>query len=98
MSRDDSSNMPRRRFLQTVGLVTASLPAGLATERPDGGQFIVDCQSHLFFPEVLDLMRKRKAEPLVYDKDGTTFLRMGDWLRKVPEHYGSVEAKLLNTT
>ena len=53
----------------------------------------MDCQSHLFFPEVLDLMR-RKTEPLVYDQDGTTYLKMGDWLRKVPPPYTSVEAKL----
>jgi predicted TIM-barrel fold metal-dependent hydrolase len=55
---------------------------------------IVDCQSHLFFPEVIELMRKRKTDPLVYDRDGTTYLKMGDWLRKVPPQYLSVEAKL----
>jgi hypothetical protein len=48
---------------------------------------LVDCQSHLFFPEVLDRMRKRKIEPLVYDRDGTTYLKMGDWLRKLPAAY-----------
>jgi len=55
---------------------------------------IIDCQSHLFFPEVLDMMRKRKTEPLVYDDKGTVFLKMGDWLRKVPMHYLDVNAKL----
>lgn len=55
---------------------------------------LVDCQSHLFFPEVLDMMRRRQAGPLVYDQGGETFLRMGDWLRKVPPAYVSVEAKL----
>jgi len=55
---------------------------------------IVDCQSHLFFPEVLEMMRRRKTEPLVYDQGGTVFLKMGGWLRKVPEHYSSVPAKL----
>ncbi len=30
----------------------------------------------------------------MYDKDGTTFLKMGDWLRKVPPAYVSVDAKL----
>jgi hypothetical protein len=34
---------------------------------------LINCQSHLFFPEVLDMMRKRKTEPLVYDQEGTTF-------------------------
>jgi len=50
---------------------------------------IVDCQSHLFFPEVLEMMRRRKTEPLVYEQGGTVFLKMGGWLRKVPEHYSS---------
>lgn len=55
---------------------------------------IVDCQSHLFFPEVIALMRRRNTEPLVYDQDGVAILKMGDWLRKVPPPYTSVEAKL----
>jgi predicted TIM-barrel fold metal-dependent hydrolase len=55
---------------------------------------LVDCQSHLFFPEVLDMMRRRNSEPLVYDHDGSTYLKMGDWLRKVPPAYLSVDAKL----
>lgn len=40
------------------------------------------------------MMRGRKADPLVYDKDGTTFLKMGNWLRKVPPFYLDVDAKL----
>ena len=40
------------------------------------------------------MMRKRKTEPLVYDAKGTTFLKMGDWLRKVPPHYLDANAKL----
>ena len=39
-------------------------------------------------------MRRRKAEPLVYDHGGVAFLKMGDWVRKVPPHYTSAEAKL----
>jgi aminocarboxymuconate-semialdehyde decarboxylase len=66
---------------------TSSAAGGVATG-------IIDCQSHLFFPEVIELMRHRKTEPLVYDRDGTAILKMGDWLRKVPPPYTSVEAKL----
>jgi aminocarboxymuconate-semialdehyde decarboxylase len=54
----------------------------------------IDCQSHLFFPDVLDMMRRRKVEPLVHDEAGTVYLKMGDWLRKVPPGYVDVEAKL----
>jgi len=81
--------MNRRHFLTAT--VAGGAVASGATAPPSG---IIDCQSHLFFPEVLDMMRKRKIEPLVYDQDGTVFLKMGDWLRKVPPHYLDVEAKL----
>jgi len=63
-------------------------------EPPRRRPFVVDCQTHLFLPEVLDAMRRRTTEPLVFDRDGTTFLKMGDWLRKVPPHYASVADKL----
>ena len=62
--------------------------------RPEARPLIVDCQTHLFLPEVLDEMRRRTSEPLVYDQDGTTFLKMGGWLRKVPPHYASAADKL----
>lgn len=80
----------RRDFFKAAGLATALQASAQTTVKP----FIVDCQSHLFFPEVLDMMRKRSAEPLVYDKDGMTYLKMGDWLRKVPPFYLDVDAKL----
>jgi len=70
MSHD---KMNRRRGLASAGAgsALASLPLVGAEKEPaarhTGG--LVDCQSHLFFPEVLDLMRRRKAEPLVYDRD-----------------------------
>jgi aminocarboxymuconate-semialdehyde decarboxylase len=84
----------RRRFLATAGAGSAlvGLPIVAAESRLTRG--IVDCQSHLFLPEVLDMMRGRKADPLVYAQGGATFLKMGDWLRKVPPAYVSVEAKL----
>jgi predicted TIM-barrel fold metal-dependent hydrolase len=43
---------------------------------------------------VIDVMRQRKTEPLVFDQNGVTMLKMGDWLRKIPAPYTSVEAKL----
>jgi predicted TIM-barrel fold metal-dependent hydrolase len=82
----------RRDFLKSAGLATALSSSRVTAQT--GKPFIVDCQSHLFFPEVLDMMRKRKSDPVVYDKDGTTFLKMGDWLRKVPPMYLDVEAKI----
>lgn len=88
----------RRGFLAATGVGTAlatTALGGTQSQQPSRiTSGIVDCQSHLFFPEVIELMRRRKTDPLVYDRDGTTFLKMGDWLRKVPPAYLSVEAKL----
>ena len=38
---------------------------------------------------------RRATDPVVFTKDGTRFLRMGDCLRKVPPLYLDVEAKLI---
>jgi hypothetical protein len=62
--------MNRRHFLSAT-VAGSAVPAAAA---PPVG--IIDCQSHLFFPKVLDMMRKRKTEPLVYDEKGTAFLKL----------------------
>lgn len=54
----------------------------------------IDCQSHLFCPEILDLMERRAADPRVDWRDGMRQLHMGAWRRKIPPHYLDVEAKL----
>src|SRR5262249_43598169 len=55
---------------------------------------IIDCQSHLFSPEIVALMEKRTADPLVFTRDGVRYLQMGDWLRKIPPSFFDVDAKL----
>lgn len=93
----------RRQFLGATGTGLAGLPLAAAAEAavaPDSAkperilQGLVDCQSHLFFPEVIAVMRDRKTEPLVIDRDGVAVLKMGDWVRKVPATYTSVADKL----
>ncbi len=42
---------------------------------------IIDCQSHLFAPELLAYMEQRKAPPLIYEKEGRRILVVGDWHR-----------------
>lgn len=101
MTNESPTRFPRRDFLVSAGVtaaaaqlaVTSTAVVGAADQKSDK-PIIVDCQSHLFFPEVLDAMRKRTVEPLVYSQDGTVFLKMGDWLRKVPPFYTSVPAKI----
>ncbi len=62
--------MNRRHFFSAT---VAGSAAAAAAAPPTG---IIDCQSHLFFPEVLNMMRKRKTEPWVYDEKGTAFLKL----------------------
>jgi predicted TIM-barrel fold metal-dependent hydrolase len=88
----------RRRFIaQTtaasaiVALTESSRAAAAKTQTPAGR---IDCQSHLFCPEVVALMEKRKTDPRVFTKDGVRVIQMGDWLRKIPPHYFEVEAKI----
>jgi len=94
----NSSTLNRRRFIRAAGhggvLASVSLAGAGPTVVHRTAADIVDCQSHMFLQPVLDLMRRRRSDPLVYDQDGTTYLKMGDWLRKVPPSYISVEAKL----
>ncbi|MFM8401993.1 MAG: hypothetical protein ACKOAH_29560, partial [Pirellula sp.] len=92
---NNNSGVHRRHFLvaagtgSALGAIPLANPQSVSPNQMTSG--IVDCQSHLFFPEVIELMRKRKTDPLVYDREGTTYLKMGDWLRKVPPLYLSVE-------
>lgn len=79
----------RRQFLTASAAATA-LPAHAQTAPPPK----IDCQSHLFAPELIALMEKRTTDPTVFTKDGVRFLKMGDWLRKVPPLYLDVDAKL----
>src|SRR4051794_23787713 len=100
MTNETPNRFPRRNFLMSAGATAAAQlamtsTAEVATADQTGDKpIIVDCQSHLFFVEVLDAMRKRTVEPLVYSHEGTVILKMGDWLRKVPPFYTSVPAKI----
>jgi predicted TIM-barrel fold metal-dependent hydrolase len=55
---------------------------------------IIDCQSHLFLPAVLELLRQRTEHPRLVEQNGELLLPMGSWVRKVPAHYWDVSAKL----
>lgn len=87
----------RRRFLARTTAATAlaalgSSAAVAAEESGAGGR--IDCQSHLFCPELVTLMEKRKTDPRVFTRDGVRVVQMGDWLRKIPPHYLDVDVKL----
>lgn len=73
-------------YLSEAGAVPAS-PAVLPPGR-------IDCQSHLFCPQVVALMERRTSDPRVVMRDGVRVVQMGDWLRKIPPHYMDVGVKL----
>jgi predicted TIM-barrel fold metal-dependent hydrolase len=55
--------------------------AATATEPGAKPGRIVDCQSHLFAPELLTFMEKRKEPPYIYAEQDRRFLVVGDWHR-----------------
>ena len=83
--------MNRRSFITRTAAATAVSTIGLhAAAGPAAGR--IDCQSHLFVPELLTLMEKRTSDPRVFTRDGMRYIQMGDWLRKVPPLYTDVDA------
>jgi predicted TIM-barrel fold metal-dependent hydrolase len=54
----------------------------------------IDCQSHLFCPEIVERMERRTADPRVFMRDEVRHLQMGAWMRKIPPMYMDVGAKL----
>ncbi|MEX2300282.1 MAG: amidohydrolase family protein, partial [Bryobacterales bacterium] len=86
------SKPSRRQFLHAAGAAVAVPAAAEGYVKPK--HFTIDCQSHLFVPELIALMEKRKEPPYVYRKDGAGYVVVGDWHRKLPAKYDDVAAKL----
>ena len=87
-----SNSQSRRRFLTSAGLAL-SPAAGLRAASGRGG-LCIDCQSHIFIPELVRLMEKRKTFPYAYRKDGQTYVVVGEWHRRLREKHMDVGAKL----
>ena len=86
---------PALSAIEAAGAAPA--PTAQPTAAPivnDAKPFVLDCQSHLFCPEVVAHMERRTSDPRVFIRDGTRFVQMGDWLRKIPPHYLDVDVKL----
>lgn len=100
-------SVSRRQFLSTSSAIAAgsaitktrSVCAGEPapqTQSPPSTlpPLVVDCQSHVFIPEVIEIMQARNADPLVYEKDGDLWIKMGDWHRKLRPNHTNIEEKL----
>jgi predicted TIM-barrel fold metal-dependent hydrolase len=75
----------RRQFLSSPALA-------LAAAAPTDVR--IDCQSHLFCPDLLDLMEKRRDSPRVYRKGADRFVVIGEWTRRILPKHTDVPAKL----
>jgi len=75
----------RRDFLSSTGLALAQ-----KQDRP----FIVDWQSHLYVPELIALMEKRKASPYAYRKNNETYVVVGKWHRRLQPRHADAAAKV----
>ena len=54
----------------------------------------IDCQSHLFSEEFLQLLEKRKESPYVIREGADRFVIVGEWKRKILPKHTDVAAKL----
>jgi aminocarboxymuconate-semialdehyde decarboxylase len=87
----------RREFFRTAGLAGAGsliAPAVLRQSEAVSRSIRIDCQSHLLIPDVVDFMKKRKADPSVYEKDGFLWIKMGDWHRRILPNHMDIQAKI----
>jgi aminocarboxymuconate-semialdehyde decarboxylase len=77
--------LDRRQFLSTPALALAPVAPGVVR---------IDCQSHLFCPDLLDLMEKRHDSPRVYRQGADRFVVIGEWTRRILPKHTDVAAKL----
>jgi predicted TIM-barrel fold metal-dependent hydrolase len=86
--------LTRRGFLTAAVAASAASHLPLRAASAPASTLRIDCQSHLFCPELVRMMEGRRSDPSVFIRDGERIIKMGDWLRKVPAHYMDVQAKL----
>lgn len=88
--------MQRRQFLRNGAVLPTALAAGekALVGAPAGG--IIDCQSHIFVPELIEWMKKnRKAgHPYAETRGDDTFMIVNDWVRKLQPHHTDISAKV----
>jgi len=82
----------RRDLLAAAGAALAAGPAGIAAS--PGKIFCVDCQSHIFIPEAVRVMEKRKTPPYAYRKGGETYVVVGEWHRRLRKTHMDLDGKV----
>src|SRR5579872_481156 len=79
----------RRGFL--AALAAGATPGSSAETL---GSYRIDCQSHLYVPELLALMEKREGSPRAYRKGPDRYVAVNQWVRRVLPKHTDVDAKL----
>ncbi len=82
----------RREFLAATAMGAGMSAAETNYKKP--GHFTIDCQSHLFVPELIEFMKKRKDPPYAYEKDGDDYVVVGEWTRRLRPHHTDIKAKM----
>src|SRR5579864_3688329 len=83
------ADVGRRDFL-----AAATLAATRQSIAETSDSYLIDCQSHLYVPELLALMEKRDASPRAYRKGTDLYVVVNQWVRRVLPKHTDVEAKL----
>ena len=86
------STLNRRQFIHTSSAALA--PAAATAEYTKPKHFTIDCQSHIFVPELVSFMEKRKDPPYAYRKDGGTYVVVGEWHRRLRDRHMDIDAKI----
>jgi predicted TIM-barrel fold metal-dependent hydrolase len=82
--------MKRRDFLGAAASIATARPAMPA----DTAAYRIDCQSHLYVPELLALMENRQISPRVYRQGADRYVVVNQWVRRVLPKHMDVDAKL----
>src|SRR5262245_25574385 len=90
-----ASPFTRREFIRTTGMGgMAALAAGAISADQTPAASRIDCQSHIYPPEMLELMEKRQDSPRVYRKGDDRYVVIADWHRRILPKHTDVAAKL----
>ncbi len=89
-----TKTLTRRGFISAAVAASAAPALSLHAATSTASTLRIDCQSHLFCPELVRMMEGRRSDPSVFIRDGERIIKMGDWLRKIQPHYMDVQAKL----
>jgi predicted TIM-barrel fold metal-dependent hydrolase len=91
----NGQRIQRRTFLAGTGAAIATLPAVSAAASSAGDNTLcIDCQSHIFVPELVRYMERRKEPPYIYSNSGDRFMVVGKWHRRLVAEAGDVSGKL----